>query len=122
MNLIANLTAAWLNSLWAATALVVIVWATLKLARSRVNAATRSAIWWLVLASLVVLMAPRHTDRKPAPPQRQTAPIVGTSLPFQVAPPYVRQAEAPVEVPQSQTTNWPLLAAALWSANFLFRT
>ena len=48
--------AAVLNSLWQAIAIAALVWAVLKVA-PRVNAATRHAVWWLVLVCYAGLTA-----------------------------------------------------------------
>ena len=64
----AGLTAV-LNTLWLALAVAAVMWFALRL-MPRVNAATRHAVWWAVLA-LVVLMP--LTKLRPRPAQQDTA-------------------------------------------------
>lgn len=69
----AGLTAV-LNTLWLALAVAAVIWFALRL-MPRVNAATRHAVWWAVLA-LVVLMPlatllPRHAPSVPSPARTQ---------------------------------------------------
>jgi beta-lactamase regulating signal transducer with metallopeptidase domain len=66
----AGLTAV-LNTLWLALAVAAVMWFTLRW-MPRVNAATRHAIWWAVLA-LVVLLPLATLFHRPAPPARSPA-------------------------------------------------
>src|SRR5215469_17546828 len=54
-----------LNTLWLALAVAAVMWFALRLI-PRVNAATRHAVWWAVLA-LVVLMPIATLAPRPAP-------------------------------------------------------
>ena len=49
--------AAILNTLWLAFAVAAVIWISLRL-MPRVNAATRHAVWWAVLALVVMLPWP----------------------------------------------------------------
>jgi beta-lactamase regulating signal transducer with metallopeptidase domain len=66
----AGLTAV-LNTLWLALAVVTVMWFALRL-MPRVNAATRHAVWWTVLA-LIVLMPLATRLPRPAPPAPSSA-------------------------------------------------
>src|SRR5215472_17881818 len=55
-----------LNTLWLALAVAAVIWLALRL-MPRVNAATRHAVWWTVLA-MVVLMPLATLLPRPAPP------------------------------------------------------
>jgi hypothetical protein len=61
----AGLTAV-LNTLWLALAVAAVMWFALRL-MPRVNAATRHAVWWALLA-LVVLMPLATLLPRPVPP------------------------------------------------------
>ena len=68
---VAGLTAV-LNTLWLALAVASVVWLALRW-MPRVNAATRHAIWWAVLA-LVALLPLATLVHRPAPPAASPAP------------------------------------------------
>ena len=70
-----------LNTLWQALAVAAVMWFVLRL-MPRVNAATRHAVWWAVLA-LVVLMPltillPRRA-LAPAPPDALTRTVAAAT-------------------------------------------
>ena len=136
----AGLTAV-LNTLWLALAVAAIIWLALRLV-PRVNAATRHAVWWAVLA-LVVLMPLATLLPRPAPPVSSHAgtekqvrmrvlsssavkPLLVTGAdasapPLKSAPPhalYSRAAAAPrVGVPiELHPGNWPSSLLFLWMA------
>jgi beta-lactamase regulating signal transducer with metallopeptidase domain len=130
MNILGTAFAALLNSLWQSALIALLVWAALRFlprVNIRINAATRCAVWWAVLASVVVLpLAPQHTN------VRSQAPLPSyesKSSPVQAAP--VPVAMAPVETPlASSRTAGPLTITAgaglivifaIWSALSLFR-
>ena len=131
-----------LNTLWLALAVAAVIWFALRL-MPRVNAATRHAVWWAVLA-LVVLMPLATLLPRPAPPvpspartERQIGtrarssssavkPLVVTdadaSAPSLTSAPlhalYSRAAAAPrVRVPiEIHLGNWPSRLLVLWMA------
>ena len=107
----AGLTAV-LNTLWLALAVAAVMWFALRL-MPRVNAATRHAVWWAVLA-LVVLMPLATLLPRPVPP----VPLLTTAA-YAPAPPITsvqrhalspRAAAAPrVRIPiEFHSGNWPL--------------
>jgi len=96
-----------LNTLWLALAVAAVIWLALRL-MPRVNAATRHAVWWAVLA-LVVLMPLATILPRPAPPEpspaRTEKQILTRALPSSpVRPLLVRGADAPA----SPLTSAPL--------------
>src|SRR5580698_5860907 len=136
----AGLTAV-LNTLWLALAVSAGIWLALRL-MPRVNAATRHAVWWAVLA-LVVLMPlatllPRSAPRVPSPARtaKQILPralsssdvkgllvrgVDAPATPLTSAPLhafYSQAAEAPrVRVPiEFHPGNWPSSLLFLWMA------
>jgi len=95
------ISAAWLmavlNTLWQALAVAAVMWFVLRL-MPRVNAATRHAVWWAVLA-LVVLMPltillPRRAP-VPSPAVRTEKQIRTRALPSAAKPLAVNGAYAP---------------------------
>jgi uncharacterized protein (TIGR03435 family) len=121
MNTLMAVLIAVLNSLWQAALLAALVWLALRFA-SRINAATRFAIWWTVLAIVIVLpAAPRIVGAarewlKPTVIQ-STRPLYAPS-----------SADVPgieltplVSVESGAAAGWPLLAAAVWGAILLYR-
>ena len=114
-----------LNSLWQTAAAAALVWLALWAAaelRIVVNAATRYAIWWTVLAiSLALPFAPQTTAWHSAAP----TPLPAVSAPPRPAPiareipPAPRGAILTVEARRS--SPWPFCGLALWGAVFLFR-
>jgi beta-lactamase regulating signal transducer with metallopeptidase domain len=129
MNILGTTFAALLNSLWQSVAVALLVWAALRFLprlNVQINAATRCAVWWAVLAAVVFLpMAPQQTKVSDAPP----APSESASIPVSIAP--APDAVTPVETaspaprpnkPLEITAGAGLLAIfAIWSAFSLFR-
>jgi beta-lactamase regulating signal transducer with metallopeptidase domain len=116
------LFAAVLNTLWQSAALVAAVWVALRLARTT-NAATRHAIWWTVLA--VVVLLPAIPARRPGPRPVVTAPTPGAPIKFAPTPVGPRQPFAPgppsggpVELPAGR---WTVLLFAAWLAAALIQ-
>ncbi|KAA6465297.1 M56 family metallopeptidase [Acidobacteria bacterium AB60] len=95
----AGLTAV-LNTLWLALAVAAVLWLALRL-MPRVNAATRHAVWWVVLALVVLLpLATLFPRPRPAPPEPSSArtelPIQPYALSFPASKPlHVRGPDAP---------------------------
>src|SRR5580704_14605210 len=120
--------AALLNSLWQSAAMALLVWAALRFLprlNVKINAATRCAVWWAVLAAVVLLpLAPRAEKKFDAQPPSDTI-----SIPVQAAP--IPVALTPVETPTASsgsreplqiTAGAGLLAIlAIWSALSLLR-
>ncbi len=120
MNLIGAIAAAVLNSLWQSMILAFLIWAALKLAPPRMNAATRHVIWWIALAAVVALPCiPRRTPPSAAPPP---PPVRANSLPVRVAAPFVAEPAAPVTVTERHSAVWPICVAAIWFAVLLYRS
>ena len=71
MNILGTTFAALLNSLWQSAAIALLVWAALRFLprmNIRINAATRCAVWWAVLAAVVLLpLAPQPRASLRAP-------------------------------------------------------
>ena len=131
-----------LNTLWLAFGVAGVVWLSLRL-MPRVNAATRHAVWWAVLALVVVLplaaLLPRSA--RPAPAPAQTDRIVQTRalFPSAVRVHPIARAQAPALLPTSapldasysgpaqkpairipiefHTENWQLIVLLLWLAS-----
>jgi beta-lactamase regulating signal transducer with metallopeptidase domain len=132
MNTLGTAFVALLNSLWQSALIALLVWAALRFlprVNIRINAATRCAVWWAVLAAVVVLpLAPQHTN------VRSQAPLPSyesRSNPVRVPVAPVPVAMAPVETPlASSRIAGPLTITAgaglivifaIWSALSLFR-
>jgi beta-lactamase regulating signal transducer with metallopeptidase domain len=130
MNILGTAFAALLNSLWQGALIALLVWAALRLlprVNIRINAATRCAVWWAVLAAVVILpLAPHRINaRVEAPPQAYES----TSNPVQAATvPVVAPVETPspassrIAGPLTITAGAGLIAIfAIWSALSIFR-
>jgi uncharacterized protein (TIGR03435 family) len=116
MRTVPVIVIALLNSLWQSGILAAFVWAALKLA-GRINAATRYAIWWVVLAVAVLLpFAPRiqHADPTPVVAPKPSG-LHYLKTPVLVAP------DAMVTVTEEPSARWPLGIAGLWAALLLYR-
>lgn len=121
MNALMAVLLAVLNSLWQAALLAALVWLVLRFA-SRMNAATRFAIWWAVLAIVIVLPVARPVIGaasdwfRPAAIQSSRplyAPLQADAPGFEVAP--LVNVEAPA------AAGWPLWVAAVWGVVLLYR-
>ena len=122
--------AALLNSLWQSAAMALLVWAILKFLprlNIRINAATRCAVWWAVLAAVVLLpMTPqraREVEMRPAASALTTpSPTPGAAEPLDLTPIQAPPASAGVRGPLQFTVGAGLIAIfAIWSALSLFR-
>lgn len=121
MNAMGAIAGAVLNSLWQSAALVFLIWAALKFAPPRVNAATRYVIWWIALAAILALPGVPHWTPRASATLPQSPPALSTTLPVQVAPPFVAQRDVPVTISQGPTAEWPLCALGVWAAVFVYR-
>src|SRR5690349_7260900 len=105
--------AAVLNSLWQAFAIAALVWLVLKFG-PRVNAATRHAVWWVVLALVILLPAAsiliekERIARGPA----STSAVIGTIDDGAPAAPVAHAAAAP---PRSASSARIQVRAGVWS-------
>ena len=129
MNFLGTAFAALLNSLWQSILIAALVWAALRFLprlHVRINAATRCAVWWAVLAAVVLLpIAPQQTTAprkmvEAPPPSSESA-----SIPVTIAPaPFIPLDTPPARTsgPLQITAGAGLLAIlAIWSGFFLFR-
>src|ERR1051326_3967655 len=122
MNSVISLLAAILNSMWQAAIVAAAVWLALRAAR-RINAATRFAIWWAVLAVVLVLpSAPWAVSSA----REWLRPVTIASARPTYPPPHgpVSAIElAPlVNLPKAGAANWAAWVAALWAILFLRRS
>ncbi|HXB67380.1 MAG TPA: M56 family metallopeptidase [Candidatus Acidoferrales bacterium] len=116
-----------LNSLWQAAAVAAVVWLLLKWT-PRINAATRYAVWWAVLA--VVVLLPMATEyrlltraapnkaatRESSTRESSTRESATPEAPFPAAT--VREWSPPPAVLMPHTVdagNWPVAVFALWA-------
>ena len=139
MNILGTAFAALLNNLWQSAAIALLVWAALRFLprlgvriNLQINAATRCAVWWAVLAAVVLLpIAPQQSASHPRKIQFE-APVPSyepVSIPMTIEP--APMALTPVEIPPASTRSGGplqitlgagLLAIfAIWSALSLFR-
>jgi len=112
-----------LNSLWQAAGVALAAWLVLRL-MPRINAATRYAVWWAVLALVVVLpVVKRDADHRPAAAFRsEVAPGKAARSAGRPAPvdavcvscglPAGNLPHAPVEL---DAGRWPVAVWALWT-------
>jgi beta-lactamase regulating signal transducer with metallopeptidase domain len=96
-----------LNTLWLAFAVAAVIWLALRLT-PRVNAATRHAIWWAVLALVVILplaaLLPRPVPSV-LPPARTETQIPARGLPSSAIRPL---SETRADVPAPSPISVPL--------------
>ncbi|MCU1233141.1 MAG: peptidase BlaR1 [Candidatus Solibacter sp.] len=102
----------FLNTFWQAAAVALVVWVGLR-AMPRVNAATRGAIWWSVLALVLLLPVIRIVRVRPRP-----APVRSVVYVKPVAPvPQSRSMpSAPAPPVRVRAGSWPAFFLALWGA------
>jgi beta-lactamase regulating signal transducer with metallopeptidase domain len=106
-----ELLEAVLNSLWQAAAVAAAVWLLLKWT-PRINAATRYAVWWAVLAVVVLLPVVTGIEWRAQPP---APPLQAAELPL------VARAVSPAQSspqPSSHTIDagdWPVGVFAAWA-------
>jgi beta-lactamase regulating signal transducer with metallopeptidase domain len=113
MNIIVE---TFLNTLWQTAAIALLAWVALRWI-PRVNAATREAVWWAVLAFVVLLPIVRGVPvHRPDPRSASSAsvPVPFDRVPQPVAVQSVRRDSASQVVLPSG--SWPALLLALWFA------
>jgi beta-lactamase regulating signal transducer with metallopeptidase domain len=113
---------ALLNTLWQTGAIALLAWVGLRWT-PRINAATRAAVWWAVLAFVILLPFIRGLREmpggSPAPRPALSMPVsefaAPDSVPAPVALPLPRQETAQVMLPSG---SWTTLFLAVWFAFF----
>jgi beta-lactamase regulating signal transducer with metallopeptidase domain len=131
-NILGTAFAALLNSLWQSAAIALLVWTALRFLpriHVRINAATRCAVWWAVLAAVVLLPMAQPSGTLSAivvvAPQVASSEAVPVPVPAILVSP--TQIEAParpshIARPLQITAGAGLFAIfALWSVLSLFR-
>ena len=115
-----------LNSLWQAALVAAVVWLALRLLRGTflhpINAATRYAIWWAVLAvTLALPPAPAMVRWWHARVQRAPeTPAKAVARP-RAAVPAIEDSPAIVTLQEQRTARWPAWVLAAWAALCLYR-
>jgi len=140
MSILGTTFAALLNNLWQSAAIALLVWAALRFLprfNVQINAATRCAVWWAVLAAVVLLpIAPQPGTRfvAPAPAaslseslpeslsQSAAAPVPASAVPVTLTEIETPAKPSGVGGPLRITAGAGLIAIfAIWSALSLFR-
>jgi len=126
MRSVIEILAAVLNSLWQAALVAGVVWLALRLPRrgglQRINAATRYAIWWGVLAvTLALPAAPSviawwHSRTRPSLEAGTKA-----ATPPSTAAPTIEELPAIVTFKEERAARWPAWVLAAWAALCLYR-
>ena len=130
-NILGTVFASLLNSLWQSAAIALLVWTALRFMPRmgvRINAATRCAAWWAVLAAILILpLTPQRGKvfSSPPPPVTQDVLVLPTAEPQPVAPPMETTASpepSRIAGPLQITGGAGLLTAlAIWVAFSLLR-
>lgn len=129
-NILGTVFASLLNSLWQSAAIALLVWVALRfLPRMgvKINAATRCAAWWAVLAAILILpLAPPRakviSQQMPEPSPVLAAPPETTAVAATEAPPTLPPASSRTAGPLQITAGAGLLTAlAMWAAFSLLR-
>ncbi len=127
-NMLFAILLAVLNSLWQAALAAGLVWAMLKALpkfRIAVNAATRYAIWWVVLAVVLVLpLAPGFRNGLRllwAPHAQPTSAAADAIRAHRVTVPVAVEAPAPVMLTEPKSAQWPWWIFGLGAAVFVYR-
>ena len=106
----------FLNTIWQTAAVALLAWAVLRWL-PRINAATREAVWWAVLAVVVLLPALRMLPVEPPPyhePIAASNPATFDAAPAPIAAaPAQRDTGPRVVLPPG---SWPIFLFALWCA------
>jgi beta-lactamase regulating signal transducer with metallopeptidase domain len=106
----------FLNTLWQTAGVALLAWVALRWT-PRVNAATREAVWWAVLAFVVLLPILRGVPAQRPVPREAPSKSVPASVPFDralqpaAAKSVRRGAASQVVLPSG---SWPTLLFALW--------
>ncbi len=122
MDTVAAVLIALMNSLWEAALLAALLWLALRFA-SRMNAATRFAIWWAALGIVVILPAAPRMIAK-ARQWSEPAILRSTRPSYASSPAQVPIMEIPplITVEPRRRFPWPLWIAAAWGLTFLYRS
>lgn len=111
---------ALLNSVWQGAAVAAVAWAILRFS-PKMNAATRHAVWWAVLAVVVALPAAQPLMRRTATSSEVRAHVPAAVRP--VAGPVVAVATAPMHsAPIRLHPDVSELIAVLWIGGLLVQT
>jgi beta-lactamase regulating signal transducer with metallopeptidase domain len=108
----------FLNTIWQTAVVALLAWAVLRWL-PRVNAATRVAVWWAVLAFIVVLPVLRILPGETPPITSAVAPAVSGPATFDsprepvTVAPMAHDIRPKVELPPG---SWPILFLVLWCA------
>src|ERR1022692_2459595 len=120
MRVASEVLIALLNSLWQAALVAGVVWLALRFLR--VNAATRYAIWWAVLAvTLALPAAPRVMTWWHAQGQAAVEGVVMPAVPRLSIAPILEEQTAIVTLKEERAARWPGWVMAAWAALCLFR-
>jgi uncharacterized protein (TIGR03435 family) len=132
MRIVSEILLAVLNSLWQAAVVAAVVWLALRLLRGGfgtfgtlikpINAATRYAIWWAVLAvTLALPAAPAAVAwwHARARPTLEAVPRVATPRPAPA--PVIDESPAIVTLQEQRASRWPAWVLAAWAALCLYR-
>ena len=122
MRIASEILAAIFNSLWQAAVIAGLVFLILKLFR-RINAATRYAIWWAVLAVTLALPAAPMTI---AWWRARARPAASAEIPKRAAPrttlvPVIEEQPAMVTLKEERSARWPAWVLAVATGVFLYR-
>jgi beta-lactamase regulating signal transducer with metallopeptidase domain len=105
-----------LNTFWPSAAVALAAWLGMRILR--VDAATRSVIWWAVLAGIVVLPL-AHVERARRQPARPRVVFVATdAIPAARSVIAMVSRRPKVELPRG---NWTRVLPLLWVAAFLIQ-
>ena len=119
-NILGTVFSSLLNSLWQSAAIALLVWAALRFlprVNLKINAATRCAAWWAVLAAILILpMTPKLRKAFSAPPPSSEVSVLAPELQLVAAtaieaPPTLSPASPRVARPLEITAGAGLLAA-----------
>ncbi|HSP70096.1 MAG TPA: M56 family metallopeptidase [Bryobacteraceae bacterium] len=129
-NILGTVFASLLNSLWQSAAIALLVWVALRfLPRMgvKINAATRCAAWWAVLAAILILPLAPPRAKVISQPMPEPSPVLATPLETTVVtatevPPTLPPASSHTAGPLQITAGAGLLTAlAIWAAFSLLR-
>src|SRR6185369_12435792 len=129
-NILGTVFASLLNSLWQSAAMALLVWAALRfLPRMgvKINAATRCAAWWAVLAAILILPLAPPRAKMLSRQMPEPSPVVATPLESTIekateVPATLPPASSRIAEPLQITAGAGLLTAlAIWVAFSLLR-